>query len=342
MRDRMVRLGHPNLRIRPDALLPPIQERGDPRQVGLPRQRQQVVHDLRVRLKTLGHARRLVDRRQLPVALLLRDLDPPLDIADRVDILREPRAVPRPEHPLEVAQLPRDHVENAAIPANLPEPGLPVGAVADAEEPLEHGARVGFHRQRRLGVAPRDRGAIGAAIAVLALPHQVVRLEGELQRRQLRLLAEFLGRDLVQRNAGFEVGAAAGLLRMRARQEARLGARMIAVALARQRIRFLAAHAAQDDQAVPKRRERLQDLREREGRAVAGRRPARHAHAVGQIEGAEAAHRLRRRLLHRGERRHHAVEQRQRDGGSEAAQDGATGQMFLRANHETHIAQTPV
>jgi hypothetical protein len=27
--------------------------------------------------------------------------------------------------------------------------------------------------------------------------------------------------------------------------------------------------------------------------------------------------------------------------GPQAAQDRATGQVFLRANHETHIAQTP-
>ena len=87
MRQRMVRLGHADLRIRPRALFLADHERDDARQIRLERQQLQVEHQRQVILEDRRHALRLIHRRQLDVALLLGPLDAPLDVADRLGVL---------------------------------------------------------------------------------------------------------------------------------------------------------------------------------------------------------------------------------------------------------------
>ena len=155
---------------------------------------------------------------------------------------------PGPSARRSAGELLGDRVENAAIPPEAAEPRFALGAVAGAEQAFEDRARVGLHRQRRLGVAPGDRGAVGAAVAVLALAHQVVRLERELERRQLGLLVRTPAPRSGPSRCPRRGGVLPRLVRMRAGQEGRLRARMVAVAFARQRIRFLVGHAAQHEQ----------------------------------------------------------------------------------------------
>ena len=74
-------------------------------------------------------------------------------------------------------------------------------AAAVAEQPFEHRARIVFHRQRRGRAAPRDRVGVGAAEADVARPG-LPRFERELERGELRLLAELRRHHLVDRDAG--------------------------------------------------------------------------------------------------------------------------------------------
>ena len=86
VRQRMVRLGHADLRIGPRALLLADHERDDARQIGLERQHLQVHHQRQVIFEHRRRAQRLLHRRQLDVALLLGHLDAALDVANRLGV----------------------------------------------------------------------------------------------------------------------------------------------------------------------------------------------------------------------------------------------------------------
>ena len=97
-----------------------------------------------------------------------------------------------------------------------------VGAVDVAEEPVEHHARVGLHRQRRRRAAPREPVLVGAAETDVAGADAVdgVRpLQAELQRGQRRLLAHRVRENLIHRDAQLQAGAAGGRQRLDAGQE---------------------------------------------------------------------------------------------------------------------------
>ena len=99
MRQRMVRLGHANLRVRAGALLLADHERDDARQVGLKRQELQVEHQRQVIFEDRWHALRLLDRRQLEVALFLGFLDAPFDVADRLGVFVDLHLILRAQLP---------------------------------------------------------------------------------------------------------------------------------------------------------------------------------------------------------------------------------------------------
>ena len=87
MRQRMMRFGHANLRIRTRALFLADHERDDAREIGLKREELQVEHQRQVIFEDRRRALRLLHRRQLDVALLLGLLNAPLDVANRLGIL---------------------------------------------------------------------------------------------------------------------------------------------------------------------------------------------------------------------------------------------------------------
>jgi hypothetical protein len=139
----------------------------------------------------------------------------------------------------------------------------------------------------------------------------------QLERRHLRLLAELLGQDLVHRDIGndldFVPAAARG-----ARQEGPRGAGVDVVPVRLQ--------SREDDHLVFVRFQRFEDRREDKVLALALRRPERHGHAIGDVEGLKAMCRLAGRDRAQRERGHHGVEERQRERGAEATQNRAARQ----------------
>ena len=333
VRDGVVRLRDPDLGVGAHALLAADQEGADAGQVGLPGDQHQVEHQVGVLLEVGGDAGRLLDLRQPAAALRLGDLDAPLDVADRIEVPGQLRAVAAAELPLQVGDLGVHRVEDALVPAQRPRPRGRLGAVDGAEQVLEHRARVGLHRQRRVRVAPGDGGAVGAAVAVLALPHQLVGLQRQLQRSELRVFPQLARRELVHRHAHFQGAVGPRRLhRVGAREVGRLAPRVVAVALVEPLLGLLVGHAAQHQQLVLHRGQRRQDRGHLEP-PLGGRQPAGHAHAVRHVDGAEPPDRPRRGVPDGGERRHHAVEQRERDARSETPQHRAARQRLLRDDH---------
>jgi len=102
VRRRMMRLGNADFRIRSTADLPGHHERDDARQIAAVREQLQVEHQSGVIGVGGGHTGGLVEGRQLPGALLLRLLDAPLDVANRLEVLGQSGAVARPEIVLKI------------------------------------------------------------------------------------------------------------------------------------------------------------------------------------------------------------------------------------------------
>ena len=334
VRGRVVRVGDPDLGERAHALLAADQEARDAGQVGLERHQHQVEHEVGVLLEDGGDAGRLHHVGQLAVALALGDLDAALDVAHRVEVPGELRAVAAAELPLQVADLGADRVEDAAVAAQGPQPRLGLGGADGPEQVLEHRAGVGLHRQRGVLVAPREGGAVGAAVAVLALPGEVVGLERQLERGELGVLAQVAGRELVHRHADLEgrVRGARRLHGVRPGEERGLAARVVAVTLVQPLLGLLVGHAAEDQHPVLHRGQGGQDGRELE-LALRRRHPVGHAHAVGHVHRPEALDGPRRGEPRGLEGRHHPVEQRQRHARPESPQHRPAGQTSLGDEH---------
>ena len=172
MRERVVRVRHADLRdTARGARLPRHHEREDARQVGLDtpaRSRSNISRACSS--KVAGMPRRLLDDRQLRGALLLGLLDAPLDVAHRLQVLGQLRAVAaRPGRACSAATLvasPKSRMLRSCLEPR--QPRRRIGAVAAAEQPLEHRARVVLHRQRRRRRAPGDRVGVRAAVAGVA------------------------------------------------------------------------------------------------------------------------------------------------------------------------------
>ena len=162
--------------------------------------------------------------------------EPPLELAHVRQVAIHALAVGARQVALQRGDLARHGVEQAReLP--LPRRAL-LGRAAVAEQALEHDARIGLHRQRRLRRQIRDRRA---------------GFERELERRQRRLLADVPCRELIdrRRRGALTVGHAAQPALRRAR-----------VIRGRRRCADIGGRkpeAADDVQALAERLERLQD-----------------------------------------------------------------------------------
>ena len=149
------------------------------------------------------------------VDLLLGLLDAALDVAHGVEVLVQLRAVAAAEPALAGrCTLPRHRVEDAAVRSGA-RAGARVGSVLSlAPNSRSNTARGLFSiGSGVVGVRQEMRVGVGAAVAVARrLPTRSVGFERQLERAELRLLAELRGDDLIQRHAGADVGAL-GLLR---------------------------------------------------------------------------------------------------------------------------------
>ena len=197
--------------------------------------------------------------------------------------------------------------------ARAPRRGIGGGAVA--EQTLERGAR-------RCSIGSGDSGPAHAMVPVytqLRPKSQVVPESTDSSAISSDGSAVSWprrpGDQLIDRDAGAHRAA-----RRHVGEEprARVGV-IVELTLTRWRRRH-AVEAADHEQAIAKRLERLERRREFEARAFGRREPLRRDDAVGHVDGAEAQHRFRRGLRERGHRRHHRIEQRQRHGRAHAPQ----------------------
>ena len=272
--------------------------------------------------------------------LFLGALDAPLDVADRREVLVELPLVACAERPLKARQAGGDVIEHALLAF---EPGHPVcrrGAFAVAEEALEHGARVDLAGQRAGLRAPRHRH-VRARVARVAVAGERRLLERELERRKLRLLAEFPCGDLVGRDTELEVGAA-GLVRMHAGQPRGGRARVVAGAVAKRASRDL-RQAAQHDDVLAERLERLHRRAELEVGADLPGRPHELLRAlvvaaddaVRRVDVTEPHGRFPGGLRERGQRREHRIEHRESHRGAYASQERPPRQGFVGDDHDS-------
>ncbi len=100
------------------------------------------------------------------------------------------------------------------------------------------------------------------------------------------------------------------------------------------------AEAAHDEHLITHRGKRLQDRCQLEvGAPTTLRVEVREKHPVRDREEGHARHRRRGRLSGRRQRGHHRVEKRQRDGGTEATENGSPRDRFLGDEHIVNSSQ---
>ena len=216
---------------------------------------------------------------------------------------------------------------DAPVAPHPRQPRRRVSAAAGAEQPLEHRARVVLDRQRGGRRPPRDGVGIGigAARTAVAVPDHRVRLDAQLERRQLGFLLQLAGRDLVHRDRIGDVGPVRHLVGHAGQEGA---GRPGVVAAALDEVGRFVVEAAADHHPLPERLERAQGRRQAlQLPLLMSRVPVGHRHPVRHVEHAEALDRRGGGPALRRQGRDHAVEQREGHGGAETAQDGAAGQM---------------
>ena len=199
-----------------------------------------------------------------------------------------------------------------------------------AEEPLEHDPRVVLHRQRRRVVRPRDGVGVGATETVVARSGEVAPVHRQLQRRELRLASEGTAGKLVHRDGGRQVGAVVGL-RAHAGEEPR-GRPGVRPRLVRDPV-----HPRQHLDVPAERLEGLEHRRKLEPGPLGGRGPVLHHHPVRDVDDPESLHRRGGRVPDGRKRRHHPVEERQRERGAQAAQHGAAWNRLSGDDHDSDL-----
>ena len=143
MRHRMMRLGHADLRIGARAHFARHLERDDSRDVGLHREHLQVEHQLDVLLPRCRSRQRTIEVGHLVDALLLGFLNPPLDLANGIEILVDLACDRRRRASAEGSPSLRD-TASSMLPFRRCSPAHLLGAAAVAEQSLEQHARIRF------------------------------------------------------------------------------------------------------------------------------------------------------------------------------------------------------
>ena len=318
VRQRVVRIRHPDLGVRETALLAGHHEGDDARQVGLVREQLQVEHQPGVFPVARRDAGGPLEERQLVGGLPVGDPQAPLHVAHALDVLVDPVAISRTNLAPQPDEGVEHGVEDAVVLREARAARGGAGARAFAEHPLEDQTRVVLHRQRRRRVAPRDGVGIDATVAAAALTRVADVLDGELERRELRLPAELPRHDLIHRHAAGDVVLAR--VADGAAQERRGGVRRVPGQL----------QPRNQDEPIPEGGERFVDGPQLEARPDRRRCPVVHRHAVRHVDRPEAPDRFRRRPDRGRQRRHHRIEQRQGQRGAHAAQHGPPRQRPLR------------
>ena len=280
----------------------------------------------------VGDAGRLVDGRELAVALRLGHLDPALDFPHRLEIARELRAVGRGQLAVQVRDLLGDRIEQARVARDARQARLAVGAVGHPEQSLEHRARIDLHRQRHRRGAIGDRRAIGAGVADRARDATGPHGDPQLERGQLRLAPRLERHALVHGHVRDRVDQVG--IGMHAREIGRPGARMVAGRIPLARIGGHVRQVAQHDEVVAMGRQAPQDHREvARQRTLLPGEPVAHGHPVGHVEPRRPAHRRRRGAAERGQGGDHRIQEREGQGGPHAPQHGPPREVRLGDEH---------
>ena len=303
----------------------------DAGEVGLVRECDQVEHQLHLLAEVFLFPDGSIGNLERRHILCRRHLRAPLDLANAFEIAVQHGAVAASEPALQLLGVVQDQIEDA------------VGLVADRcallrrvafpEQLQKDLARIGFHRQRRIRVAERQR-RIDAVIARRRLND---RFRRHFQRRQRRVLADDLRDHLIESHGHVCPGTAAGVrtsaTEPRRRREAvnRAGGGRVLEIAERRHVLLV-------------RLERGKNRAEFEIGAGAAGRPLVHGgamggvvhdRAVGHVEEAHSQLRRRGGLSKSRSGRHHGVEKRQPQSHSGALQHRSPRKMFLRDEHET-------
>ena len=188
--------------------------------------------------------------RQRNIALLLRLLDAAFDIANRVRVFVDFVLVLRPEFLLQTRKLFVDRIEDALMLLHPRFASRPVRAARIAEEALENGPRVVFHRQRLRRAAPRQRMRINAAQVARAGAGIGGGIHGQFERRHLCLFAEMTREQLVDRHVRENLDFIAAAARRSGQKRSRRAGMNVVPA---------GVKTGQDDHLIPVRGQRLQD-----------------------------------------------------------------------------------
>ena len=304
------------------------QERDHARHVRLERDRHHVAHQLEVLGEVGRHAVGLVHARVDRDAFLLRLLELPLHFTNRRQVLVELPPVGGPERRLQLLGVAGDEVEDAAAVARAPIHFLGAEDHAGAEQPLEQHARIEDRRQRLGLAAPRQVVGVGAGVARIAVAGLPRVVHAELERGEARLVTDLVGDDLVAGDAGLDVDG--GLLDLDAGQ-VRPGAAAVIAGAVEQRAAAVVRQVADLDHVVAERFERLHDPRQLAERPFLRHVPVLHVDAVGHVQEGQADRRLRRR----GERRHHRIEEGQRDCGADPFQKRPARKGLAGNDHQS-------
>ncbi len=240
----------------------------------------------------------------------------------------------RSEVPRSAAHLRRalvDEIEDAAAISQAARPSLRRDARVDvAKQAFEDQARVGFRGHRRRRAAPRQAVGVRARIPRVAVADGPRVVAPEFERTEPRVLADVLGRDLVDRDAVLDVGTG-GLARVHASQVGRGGTGMVARTVTK-RGAIPMPEARKDQGVLAERLERLHHPRVLEPGAGRRRGPLIHRDPVGDVRECQPDRRFGD-VRRAGECGRHRIEHRQRDDGPHSLEERAARHVSARDDH---------
>ena len=295
-------------------------EGDDARDVALEGEDLEVEHELRVIGVGGGDAEGAVE---VGGEIVLGDvglgfLDTAFDLADGVEVFADFGLIGGAEAAFEAGNIFGHPVEEARAFA---EGGAAFGdAAALAEEAFEDDTRVGFVGEGRGGRGPGEIVLVNAGVAVVALAGGLEHVHREFERGELGGLADLLGGELVG-GGGEAIVVTLGVLGFGGAEEGGVGRGVGAgVGVAQ-------LHVRENGELVAVGREGFEDRREGGERAVGGGGgPTRLVAAHGHEDVAEPAGGFGGGERGRGGGGDHRVEERERERGAHATEEGATGE----------------
>ncbi len=258
-------------------------------------------------------------------------VDAAFDVADGGEVFVDFAAIGGTEVGLEFFGVAHDEVEDAFVVAVAFGDGLlGGGGVAVAEETVEDGLGIDFGGHGLGGGFPGEVELVGAGVAGLAGAGGLAFVAGEFEGGESGLVAEGVGGDLVDGDGALDV-CAGGFAGMVGGEEGGGGAGVIAAAIAKA-VGLVVCEAGDEGEIFAVRGEGLEDGFEFVIGAEGGGGPIDHIFAVGDVdEGHAFGEGFGGGAGERGgggaEGGGHDVEHGEGDGGAEAFEEGAAGDV---------------